>query len=345
MSDHMLSQEEVDALLHGGADDSAQELPDLDAVARLFQSAFDRVAPLAPPIAGQQLQTGEITVELLPWAELRAQMMSPLVSIWRYEGALQGVQLSVADTSARQQLKAYLADGDAATVLNKLALALAETLVQTFENKAKPDVSSFKEIDPQRFDEVPLRDDDPCVVLQMSLRGEKGDVSWLEVVPAALANAMVALVEPAPAASEAGAPAQEQAPAPATGAAAPSGAAASAGAAASTGASSGAVTMAPATFAPLAPMPNEPEAANIGLIMDVPLHVTVELGRRRMLVREVLELGKGSLIELDKLAGEPVDVLVNGKLIAKGEVVVIDENFGVKVTTIITPAERLQNLQ
>ena len=103
--------------------------------------------------------------------------------------------------------------------------------------------------------------------------------------------------------------------------------------------------MAPATFEQLAPMPADPEPANIGLIMDVPLHVTVELGRRRMLVREVLELGKGSLIELDKLAGEPVDVLVNGKLIAKGEVVVIDENFGVKVTTIVTPAERMRNLQ
>ena len=64
-----------------------------------------------------------------------------------------------------------------------------------------------------------------------------------------------------------------------------------------------------------------------------------------MLVRDVLELGKGSLIELDKLAGEPVDVFVNGKLIAKGEVVVIDENFGVKVTSIVTPAERVRNLQ
>src|SRR5690606_39808921 len=71
------------------------------------------------------------------------------------------------------------------------------------------------------------------------------------------------------------------------------------------------VSVAPATFEQLAPMPADPEPANIGLIMDVPLHVTVELGRRRMLVREVLELGKGSLIELDKLAGEPVDGLVN----------------------------------
>lgn len=84
--------------------------------------------------------------------------------------------------------------------------------------------------------------------------------------------------------------------------------------------------------------------ANIGLIMDVPLQVTVELGRTRKLIREILELGPGSVIELDKLAGEPVDILANGKLIAKGEVVVIDENFGVRITEIIGQLDRV-NLQ
>lgn len=83
------------------------------------------------------------------------------------------------------------------------------------------------------------------------------------------------------------------------------------------------------------------EKKNIGLIMDVPLQVTVELGRTNKLIREVLELGPGSIIELDKLAGEPVDILVNGKVIAKGEVVVIDESFGVRITDIIHPSKRL----
>src|SRR5690606_3674552 len=142
MSDHMLSQEEVDALLRGEAGGAAEELPDLDAVTRLFQRAFDQVAPLAPPIAGQRLETGQITAELLPWGGLRAQRMSPLVAVWRYEGALQGVQLSVADASSRQQLKAYLDEEDPVTVLNKLALALSETLVQTLGAKTKPDIRS-----------------------------------------------------------------------------------------------------------------------------------------------------------------------------------------------------------
>jgi len=83
------------------------------------------------------------------------------------------------------------------------------------------------------------------------------------------------------------------------------------------------------------------EKKNISLIMDVPLQVTVELGRTNKLIKDILEFGPGSIIELDKLAGEPVDILVNGKSIAKGEVVVIDESFGVRITDIIHPSKRL----
>ncbi len=83
------------------------------------------------------------------------------------------------------------------------------------------------------------------------------------------------------------------------------------------------------------------ERNNIGLIMDVPLQVTVELGRTQKMIKEILEFSPGSIIELDKLAGDPVDILVNGKPIAKGEVVVIDESFGVRITDIIHPSKRL----
>lgn len=83
------------------------------------------------------------------------------------------------------------------------------------------------------------------------------------------------------------------------------------------------------------------ERKNIGLLMDVPLQIAVELGRTTKKIREILEFGQGSIIELDKLAGEPVDILVNGKAIAKGEVVVIDESFGVRITDIIHPSKRL----
>ena len=84
---------------------------------------------------------------------------------------------------------------------------------------------------------------------------------------------------------------------------------------------------------------------NLGLLMDIPLKVTVELGRTQKQIKDILELSQGSIVELDKLAGEPVDILVNNKLIAKGEVVVIDENFGVRVTDIDSQWDRIQNLQ
>ena len=102
----------------------------------------------------------------------------------------------------------------------------------------------------------------------------------------------------------------------------------------------------PAQFAALgsAPMPMI-EEPNLNLLMDIPLQVTVELGRTKKLIREILDLSAGSIIQLDKLAGEHVDILVNNKLIAKGEVVVIDENFGVRVTDIVSPYDRVQKLQ
>lgn len=86
------------------------------------------------------------------------------------------------------------------------------------------------------------------------------------------------------------------------------------------------------------------ESGNIGLIMDVYMELTVELGRTKRLIKDILGIGEGTIIELDKLAGEPVDILVNHKLIAKGEVVVIDENFGVRVTEIVSPMERMAEL-
>ncbi len=80
---------------------------------------------------------------------------------------------------------------------------------------------------------------------------------------------------------------------------------------------------------------------NIDIIMDVPLEVTVELGRTHKKIKEILEFGPGTVVELDKLAGDPVDILVNGKFVAKGEVVVIDENFGIRITDIISPENRI----
>lgn len=100
-----------------------------------------------------------------------------------------------------------------------------------------------------------------------------------------------------------------------------------------------------AQFTPLNTQPVQVNDANIGLILDVPLSVTVELGQTKKSIKDILELTNGSIVELDKLAGEPVDIKVNGQFLAKGEVVVIDENFGVRITEIASPAERAAKLQ
>jgi flagellar motor switch protein FliN/FliY len=107
----------------------------------------------------------------------------------------------------------------------------------------------------------------------------------------------------------------------------------------------GNVGVQPVQFSPLSQAEQPALTGNIGLLMDVSMQLTVELGRTKMLIKDILGMGEGTIVELDKLAGEPVDLLVNGKLIAKGEVVVIDENFGVRVTDIISPMERISTLE
>ncbi|MFP3892653.1 flagellar motor switch phosphatase FliY [Exiguobacterium indicum] len=102
------------------------------------------------------------------------------------------------------------------------------------------------------------------------------------------------------------------------------------------------VAVSPVQFGQLSDAQVDGTPANIGMLYDVPLNVTVELGRTRRSVRDILELTQGSIIELDKLAGEPVDVFVNNTLIATGEVVVIEENFGVRITEIVNTKERLR---
>ena len=99
-----------------------------------------------------------------------------------------------------------------------------------------------------------------------------------------------------------------------------------------------------AEFLQLSHPAGQPDARNIDMLMDVNLPVSIELGRTRMAITDILALGPGSVVELNKLAGEPVDVMVNGKAVAKGEVVVIDENFGVRVTQLLTAEERLRSL-
>jgi len=105
------------------------------------------------------------------------------------------------------------------------------------------------------------------------------------------------------------------------------------------------IEVTPATFDEVKKGEPPKSALDLNFILDIPLHLSVELGNTRMLISELLQLGQGSVIEMTKLAGEPMDVFVNQRLIARGEVVVVNEKFGVRLTDIVSPAERINKLK
>lgn len=106
----------------------------------------------------------------------------------------------------------------------------------------------------------------------------------------------------------------------------------------------GSATGAAQIFGKLAPAGNAHAQHDIDMILDIPVQLTVELGRTKIPIKHILQLAQGSVVELDGLAGEPMDVLVNGCLIAQGEVVVVNEKFGIRLTDVITPSERIRKL-
>ena len=102
--------------------------------------------------------------------------------------------------------------------------------------------------------------------------------------------------------------------------------------------------VAPASFQNFSPTVGNTAGNDINMILDIPVQLTVELGRTRIPIKHILQLAQGSVVELEALAGEPMDVLVNGYLIAQGEVVVVNEKFGIRLTDIVTPSERMRRL-
>ena len=102
--------------------------------------------------------------------------------------------------------------------------------------------------------------------------------------------------------------------------------------------------VAPVSFSNFAPTVASGAGNDINMILDIPVQLTVELGRTRIPIKHILQLAQGSVVELEALAGEPMDVLVNGYLIAQGEVVVVNEKFGIRLTDIVTPSERMRRL-
>lgn len=375
MNDGFLSQEEIDALLRGDQLTSPAQ-PDLsdmekDALGEIGNISMGSAATTLSILLGRRVSITTPRVSISSLSEIQQQYPIPyLVIEVGYTQGIVGTNL----LAMREQDALIIADlmmgGDGAnppTELNELYMsAVGEAMNQMMGSTATSMSTVFKKkidiappkvnvidfaVDPSITGTIPAEEP----IVRVSFRMEVEDLIDSEIMQIISVNVAKEMVEslmnavqpatsqtaaaasaPAPAARPAAAqPQPQREPAPAYGqpqiAAKPQ--------------AQPNVPVQPVQFAPLKPTGLPAIDPNISLIMDVPLQVTVELGRTRKLIREILELSPGSVVELDKLAGEPVDILVNGKLIAKGEVVVIDENFGVRVTDIVSPIERASNLQ
>lgn len=392
MSDGILSQDEIDALL--GGDEPSDAYTNLDdvtppgldpAAVEELQSCLHQGLAAGVDVLSQRVQTtgdvqrrGIVHEQFGPLLRQTPGVVHLVEA--EFTGALQGIVLFSLPQSTVLALDAVMVgevsqDPGATTHLAGFAEAMQELSVHIASSLAPytgVDVDLFvtrsADVEPTAADDsdLPIHHDD--YVFQVTFDLSLGDLhSPIHIIlPSEVAQDILAaltVVPPAPKhevrtdydASRrpsvgSAAPGETAMPPPvpggtpiaAAGSSRPSTSVASAGTADH---GIGRASVKQAQFEELGPKTIVSERSNLDFLLDVPLQVTVELGRTRMQIREVLELGKGSVIELAKLAGEPVDIFINGKLIAKGEVVTIDENFGVKIVDIVSKAERVNNLQ
>lgn len=404
MSDDMISQEEIDALLNGGAipeaggdaapageseapaaDSSSSQLDDVltdvekDALGEIGNISMGSAATTLSVLLGHKVNITTPTVSIATMSIIQEQYPMPyLIVEVGYTIGIDGNNVLAIQAQDAAIIADLMMGGDGTnpdTQINEIAMsAVGESMNQMMGTVATSLSTMFNkkiDISPPKVNLIDLGSEDKVTelvgkdepVVRTSFRMEVDgliDSEIMQILPVSVAKEMVESLtngsmaeepepEPAPAPAPA-APAAAPSPAPAptpTPAPAPTMAAPPAG--------GYGMAMQPhvatnvpvqsAQFTPLNVQPVQINDANIGLILDVPLSVTVELGRTKKSIKDILELTNGSIVELDKLAGEPVDIQVNGKFLAKGEVVVIDENFGVRITEIASPAERAAKLQ
>ena len=397
MSDDMISQEEIDALLSGGGGDDAPSddaaasddasaagasptgdtITDMerDALGEIGNISMGGAATTLSVLLGRKVSITTPTVSISNMSQLKEKYPIPfLVVEVGYSIGIEGNNVLCIQAKDAAIIADLMMGNDGTNPdeelseihmsavsesMNQMMGSVATSLSSMFNKKVDitPPVVTLVDLGTEEVVSKLLDKADPIV--QASFRMEVDgliDSEIMQLLPLDVAREMVdALMNQQPDVdNEEEAIAAAAAPPPAAPAAAPASAPAAAAAApASNG--YGAQPMQPhvasnvpvqsAQFTPLSTVPVQVNDANIGLILDVPLQVNVELGRTKKSIKEILDLTKGSIVELDKLAGETVDIMVNGKYLAKGEVVVIDENFGVRITEIVSPLERAARLQ
>ncbi|HBR28968.1 MAG TPA: flagellar motor switch phosphatase FliY [Firmicutes bacterium] len=349
MANEMLSQEEINALLK---EDEVELSPlERDALGEIGNIAFGSGSTALSLLLNRRVELNTPTVELSDIGELVRKYPKPCIAAEvDYKSGLRGTNLLMIQMHDGAVIADLMLGGDGTKPNKELGememSAIGEAMNQMI-GKASTSMSSLfnlrVEIAPPRtrvlemnnieeFSNQIAKDNLVAVIYFRLLIENLVDSKLMLVIPYAfareMANTLIDKGETAPPESKKVETAQTSARQPAA-----------------RGETRDPDSVRPIQFNVLNSTVNHEQAGNLNLLLDVPLQISVELGSTRMRIKEILDLGIGSVIELDRLAGEQVDILVNGKLIAKGEVVVIDENFGVKITDIISPFERVNNLQ
>ena len=406
VSDEMLSQDEIDALLKGTEDieegvssfsvDDYLSAMELDALGEIGNISFGSSATALSTLLNQKVDITTPTVTIIEKGQIAEEFPQPYVAIQvRYTEGFSGINMLVIKQSDAAIIADLMLGGDGLNpsdmlgeiqlsavqeAMNQMMGSAATSMSTIFSKKvdiSPPSVDLLNFLNGEGEDAIPNEDlfanisfrlrvgdlIDSSIMQLLPLEFAKGLVDELlngpgETEPAELQKEMEQVATNQPYSTPTQEPAQSQNPISNQSAdnsyaqvpyqaqqtyqmpnepqhfGAPS-------------ASNGKpVNVQPASFTSFQPYQlQESETKNLSMLMDIPLQVTVELGRTKRSVKEILELSSGSIIELDKLAGEPVDILVNSRLIAKGEVVVIDENFGVRVTDIMSQSDRLKKIR
>ncbi|MGX9289764.1 flagellar motor switch phosphatase FliY [Bacillus sp. A015] len=367
-----LSQDEIDALLKGGSNDDIE--PDTllsameqDAIGEIGNISFGSSATALSTLLNQKVEITTPTVSVIQKSKLNEEFPHPYVAIEvNYTEGFSASNLLVIQQTDAAVIADLMMGGDGTNAdpsLSEIHLSAVQEAMNQMMGSAATSMSTVfnKKIDisPPRVELLDVKEGEGTdripaeeMLVKVSFRltiGELIDSNIMQLYPITFAKDLIAeLTDP----TQEEEPVQEtpvSAPEPQQ--AVPQAQSAPVQQAAppkrqAKPKSAEPVNVAPVEFEAFSePQHTTSQLGNLDMLMDIPLSITVELGRTQRSVKEVLELSAGSVIELDKLAGEPVDILVNKRIVAKGEVVVIDENFGVRVTDILSQSERLSNLK
>ncbi|MCI3984194.1 flagellar motor switch phosphatase FliY [Bacillus vallismortis] len=380
MENNRLSQDEIDALLNGtGSTPDEPEAPEVhdlsemerDAIGEIGNISFGSSATALSTLLNQKVDITTPSVAVIPKSKISDAFPEPYVAIEvNYTEGFSGSNLLVVEQNDAAIIADLMMGGDGKgadpslgeihlsavqEAMNQMMGSAATSMSTVFSKKidiSPPRVELLDVTEEKGTDRIP--DDEMLVKVSFNLKvGDLIDSSIMQLYPLSFAKDLIANLMNTESAEEETAPqpdvTYEQPKAPVTpeprmepqqqqqqqqpkrqG----------------TPKKAASVQVSPVEFSAFDP--NEASQApvnNLDMLLDIPLSITVELGRTKRSVKEILELSAGSIIELDKLAGEPVDILVNRRIVAKGEVVVIEENFGVRVTDILSQAERINNLK